>query len=352
MRLESLFAGRRIAAIDLSQAVDIRPQGVLLDNTLPVLRYSEIDRRTLQSLAGGVKVPAAENAAAEVPRVDASVAVDAAATAAAAAANDAAALALGVAAPDPELDDATPPGRDARADVMADYFDVMRGFLEQQRAVVESWQARSDESPAESPVVRHDLPFLGELVEQDEHRLVVRCPLSLDDNFLRSHVLSGPVSENVELSGLACVPLMVSVEIMAEACSLLAGRADVQVIENVRAFDWIALDDDELTLEVHAELVDAAEARYRSTVFNGAEPMVSAEFRFAPDWQLPVSHRSVSPGPRSGAAPSSTPRACSTARCSRACAASPAGARAASTRSCSRPGCRTSSRSAQRRAWC
>ena len=45
--------------------------------------------------------------------------------------------------------------------VMAEYFDVMRGFLEQQRAVVESWQARRSErpSPGRRPRVA-DLPFL------------------------------------------------------------------------------------------------------------------------------------------------------------------------------------------------
>src|SRR5205085_9806403 len=128
---------------------------------------------------------------------------------------------------------------DPRAEGMAEYFDVMRGFLEQQRAVVESWQARAVEDDPDAPLPASvDLPFLDEIVERDEHRLVARCHLDLSDNFLQSHVLSGRVAEGAELSGLACVPLMVSVEIMAEACSLLAGGAEVQAIENVRAFDW------------------------------------------------------------------------------------------------------------------
>jgi hypothetical protein len=42
---------------------------------------------------------------------------------------------------------------------------------------------------------------------------------------------------------------MVSVEIMGEACSLLAGSTSLHVIENVRAFAWIALDDGALTLK-------------------------------------------------------------------------------------------------------
>jgi hypothetical protein len=187
---------------------------------------------------------------------------------------------------DSQSESESEPGRDSRADVMAEYFDVMRGFLEQQRAVVESWHGRSGDTVVPTPAAGAELPFLGELVEHEAHRLVARCLLSLDDNFLRSHVLSGRVSESAELSGLACVPLMVSVELMAEACSLLAGSGAVQVIENVRAFDWIALDDEALTLEVHAEVVDAERSLYRATIINGAEPVVSADFQFEPAWRL------------------------------------------------------------------
>ena len=281
VRLESLFAGRRIAAVDLSQAADSRPYGVLLDNTMPVLRYSQRDREALKEWAGvGADAPAA-----------AAVAVALAATAGATVARD---IAMppeaqpseGRPESDSQSESESEPGRDSRADVMAEYFDVMRGFLEQQRAVVESWHGRSGDTVVPTPAAGAELPFLGELVEHEAHRLVARCLLSLDDNFLRSHVLSGRVSESAELSGLACVPLMVSVELMAEACSLLAGSGAVQVIENVRAFDWIALDDEALTLEVHAEVVDAERSLYRATIINGAEPVVSADFQFEPAWRL------------------------------------------------------------------
>ena len=224
---------------------------------------------------------------------------DSEAIAATAAAAAAAAVALGSAEPEEAAVEAPlESGGDPRADVMTDYFDVMRSFLEQQRSVVESWQTRSSEEPHSSAAASLDLPFLSELVEHDEQRLVARCHLDLADNFLRSHVLSGRVSESEELSGLACVPLMVSVEVMAEACSLLAGGAAVQVIENVRAFDWIALDDEALVLEVHAEVVDAERALHRATIFNGGEPVVTADFRFESSWRLEASFRSGRRGPR------------------------------------------------------
>jgi hypothetical protein len=171
------------------------------------------------------------------------------------------------------------PMRDPRAEVMAEYFDVMRGFLEQQRAVVESWHTRPAEEVADAPEASAELPFLDEIVVHEEHRIVARCSLSLGaDNFLRSHVLSGPVSEGGELSGLACVPLMVSVEVLAEACSVLAGSRSLHVIENVRAFDWIALDDEALTLEVHARRSmssRASIARRSSTALRSPFPPIS-----------------------------------------------------------------------------
>jgi len=58
------------------------------------------------------------------------------------------------------------------------------------------------------------------------------------------------------------------------------------VIENVRAFAWIALDDGALTLEVRAEVVDAARSLYRATIVNGAETVVSADLQFEPSWRV------------------------------------------------------------------
>src|SRR6185295_10280771 len=74
---------------------------------------------------------------------------------------------------------------------------------------------------------------------------------------------------------------MVSLEIMAEACSLLAGAATLRVIENVRAFDWIALDDETVSLEVRAEIADGGAVR--AQLMNGA---TLADFRYEGEWRL------------------------------------------------------------------
>ena len=186
-----------------------------------------------------------------------------------------------------EAEEAPVPAPDRHAGVMADYFELMRGFLDQQQAVVaQHLTAGASDAPAASDAPNL-APLLDAIVERDSVHLVASCHLSLADNFLRSHVLSGAVSEvDPALSGLACMPLMVSLEIMAEACSVLAGTAALRVIENVRAFDWIALDDEALSLEVRAEVVDAGAGVYRAQLMNGATLAAVADFRFEPQWRL------------------------------------------------------------------
>jgi hypothetical protein len=86
--------------------------------------------------------------------------------------------------------------------------------------------------------------------------------------------------------GLSCVPMMVSLEIMAQACAALAGNVNVTVVEHVRAFDWIALDAGEVALTVEARLVDAQQ-RYAAVLSGPSGKLVSGEFLFQPVWQLP-----------------------------------------------------------------
>jgi acyl transferase domain-containing protein/phosphopantetheinyl transferase (holo-ACP synthase) len=133
--------------------------------------------------------------------------------------------------------------------------------------------------PEQPPAASPQAPLLADIQRQGE-RLSAQCPLWSSDRFLADHVLSGPASyHQPELQGLACVAMMASLEIMAEACALLAGSVAINLIENVRAFDWVALDRGELTLQVQAERV--ADNHYRAELHNAGSLVMSAEFRFA-----------------------------------------------------------------------
>lgn len=270
--LDRLFSPREIAHIDLA-GMPAAPKGLLLDNTLPTLRFTEAEQQALRAMA----VPA-----------PVMVAAPAAPTPVAAA--DPAAAAPATSEPE-----------DGRERVMADYFDLMRGFLDTQRSLVEQMPVSLDMpvAAAVAPVqaapawgsthaIEGRTPLLDTIVEHDARRLVARCDVSLlNDAFIRDHVLSGPVSQvDPELFGLACVPFTVSLELMAEACALLAGRVDLKVIENVRAFDWVALDEGVLSVEVQAEAIDVAAGHYAAKVVTPKGVALTAEYRFEADWRL------------------------------------------------------------------
>jgi acyl transferase domain-containing protein/phosphopantetheinyl transferase len=272
--LERLFDGRAIPTIDL----DGEPpalRGVLLDNTLPMVRLTDADREALRRLAAPPAVPVLPATVSEA-----------------------------AAAPAPGAE--AVPLDDGRERVMAEYFGLMRDFLDQQRALVERRPLADGEplAPTPQPVLTSThardsaSPLLDELIEFDELHVRALCRVGLlNDNFIRDHVMSGPVSDgDPALFGLSCVPFAVSLEVMAEACALLAGSVDVRVIADVKAFDWVALDTDELSFEVQAEVVDRAQGHYAARVITARGPVLTASFHFQGEARLPavaplVAHR-------------------------------------------------------------
>jgi acyl transferase domain-containing protein/phosphopantetheinyl transferase (holo-ACP synthase) len=179
--------------------------------------------------------------------------------------------------------------------LFAEHCRQMRSLLDQQESALASWDAtRRRDAPdsrhadaRESRPIDEIAPFLSAVIERDERSCRAECVLSpAEDRFLRHHVLSGPVSAvDPELLGLSCVPLMVSLEIMAEACALTAGSVSVKAIENIKAFNWAGLDDGELRLDVWAELVDPERRVFAARIGNGSEVVVTADFVFEAEWR-------------------------------------------------------------------
>ncbi|MCB1994311.1 MAG: polyketide synthase dehydratase domain-containing protein [Burkholderiaceae bacterium] len=234
-----LFDGRGIASFDLARHVPARPAGLVLDNTMPTIRLDEADRQRLRELLA----PAAAVESAQV--------------------NTAAAPSAGV------------PN------------EVPDGLLPETRVASSTAVLSSAAATNTAPLT---LPFIDEVLQQDANGVHVRSLLAVHrDRFLQDHVLSGRVSEtDPDLLGLSCVPLMVSLEVMAEAAALLAGHGGIRTIERVRALDWIALDHGEVTLDVQARWVDAAQRRVAVSLFADGQPAVNAEFGLDADWRLPA----------------------------------------------------------------
>jgi malonyl CoA-acyl carrier protein transacylase len=125
-------------------------------------------------------------------------------------------------------------------------------------------------------------PFFTQISELTTDSFVGNSYLSIyEDNFLQDHVISGAVSDiDPELMGLACVPLMASLEIMAEACAVVAGSIDLRVIADVKTFNWIMLDDGEVNLEVSASRLSGKNNGFYAEIFNNGQKVVCAEYWF------------------------------------------------------------------------
>lgn len=274
--LDRLFADRAIASIDAPEPVSpAKRREVVLDNTMPKIRLKPDDLDRLRQLV----TPAAASPTASPPTsvVDDEVHPVLSST------SDA----NGVPSEEePSIDSGTDPG------VMSSYFGLMQTFLEQQTSLMHTMNATPgwaelDDAPhtqalESSANHRPHGHFLDELVEQSKTHLVARSHLHVHlDAFLQDHILSGPVSDSVPgLLGLSCVPMMVSLEVMAEACAALAGTSSLAVIERVQATDWIALDNLSTSLEVRAHVIDADRGIYKAELHNANGIAVRAEFGF------------------------------------------------------------------------
>ncbi|MDH5484531.1 MAG: type I polyketide synthase, partial [Gammaproteobacteria bacterium] len=251
--IAKLFKSRAVRDIDLSIIESRNSYGILLDNTMPVIQLDSSDRKQLRSIIAhdivasntGQAVNIGEGSNPVVSGADDVVAAS---------------------------------GRDS---VMTDYFSLMSDFLEKQHSLMGLIADGNDEQSSENK----DFPFITNIIDSNDNYIRAAVYLNdYDDNFLKDHVISGVVSDDPDLKGLSCVPMMVSLEIMAEACCLLAGRNDLAVIKNVAAFDWIALDDNELELEVYVELLSNEDATYKAILSNNSSTIISTEFSFAKDW--------------------------------------------------------------------
>lgn len=165
--------------------------------------------------------------------------------------------------------------------IMSEYFNLMHNFLDKQNMFMEKFAVKDNDTHVITQE-RTFTPFLHTVSELDNHRFKGVCRLSIfKENFLRDHILSGPVSDvDPELFGLSCVPLMVSLEIMAEACAMIANSKNITLIENIKAFGWIALDDDSISLDVEATLISSDHKKYRAYLFNKGTKVVTADFSF------------------------------------------------------------------------
>jgi phosphopantetheine--protein transferase-like protein len=175
----------------------------------------------------------------------------------------------------------------ARADVMQGYLQTMERFLNMQGEVMRAFmrQARergqtvpvreaafveplrlpensqemreSQAVPGQSHVSQTStaLPLIGTVISliPGQELIALRRIDVREDTFLQDHTLGRMISlADEELTGLPVVPLTMSMEMLAEAASALLPGKRLIGMREVRAYRWIALDQESLTLQLIA----------------------------------------------------------------------------------------------------
>ncbi len=263
--LATLFVNGR--GLDLGPLFDDRPvseqdwtevapgpdrRGIKLRNTLPVLRLSDEQIPRLRELLAPSAAGSTAASSAPVPEGGASAPAETA------------------------IDPAEALQADAADGLMYRYLDLMEQFVRGQSEVLAGALGAAGGAGA-------DGPFLDRVIAQAPGWLECACRLSVDsDRFLRHHVLSGPVSGlDPGLQGLAVVPLTVSLEMMAEVAHRLLGAGTPLVIEDVRAYQWLALDLGETEVVLRAELRDERGPGWvHATILENGTPVIEADYQF------------------------------------------------------------------------
>jgi acyl transferase domain-containing protein/phosphopantetheinyl transferase (holo-ACP synthase) len=150
-----------------------------------------------------------------------------------------------------------PAPEDPRSAWVRSHFDLMQQFLATQQRVLAA--AGGDAAPAPTApdaAAADGFPLLGEVVERDADRLVMRRVFDLDsDGFLRDHCLGEPPSPaDPSLLPIPVMPFTFSMEILAEAAAELAGAGERFIsMEAARGHRWLALEDGTLPLRIVVE---------------------------------------------------------------------------------------------------
>ena len=151
---------------------------------------------------------------------------------------------------------------DPRLQALQTHFSLMQDFLDSQARVLGLQSGGVPASPVgpllaaagATPEARY--PLLGREVERSTERLVLECSYDPDTQlFLRDHAIGPkPSAQQPGLHSLIVMPFTLSMEILAEAASSLAGsELKVIGIENTRGSRWLGAEDGPLRLRVVAE---------------------------------------------------------------------------------------------------
>jgi len=169
--------------------------------------------------------------------------------------------------------------QDDRYELLIQHFDLMQTFLAQQEHIISAGygQVVAGES---------QWPFIQRLTERYADRAVAEFDLDISwQRFVQEHILySSEISDlDPDLHALPVVPLTASLEMLAEVAALLAAHEHLVALENVRAYNWIALDEGAKTIRLEAHRVSGDDSleRFHATIYEGDSPLLEGDVLFS-----------------------------------------------------------------------
>ena len=149
-----------------------------------------------------------------------------------------------------------PVDQDHLALALAEHHTRMTRFLDAGEAIMQAYLGAADAPVAPDAAG----PLVGAITDGEPGvRLVARRTVDpAEDRYLRDHTLGRDVSRtDPGLTGLALMPMAMSLEILAEAAAALVPERIVTGLRDVRAHRWLAWQDAPRTLEVRARRLAA-----------------------------------------------------------------------------------------------
>jgi malonyl CoA-acyl carrier protein transacylase len=148
-----------------------------------------------------------------------------------------------------------------RATVMQRYFGVMEQFLDLEREMTEAFLAsRCGARGADATPLAW--PLLGDIIRHEPGReLLMRRRMDLaEDLYASDHTLGARHASAVDPThhGLPFLPMAFSLEMMAEAASLLVPGKRLVGFRRVRLQRWVPFDDEPTTVELTARVLPEA----------------------------------------------------------------------------------------------
>jgi malonyl CoA-acyl carrier protein transacylase len=145
--------------------------------------------------------------------------------------------------------------RSSRTTIVQQYLSTMEQFLDLQSETMERFFARRRGAPLQR---RPAWPLLGNILRHDPGReIVLRRLMDVnEDLYAGDHTLGGRDASSIDPTqhGLPFMPMAFSLEMMAEAASLLLPGRNVVGMKRVRLQRWIPFDDEPITLELTARV--------------------------------------------------------------------------------------------------